>query len=198
MLTCCSVGRDIGKATSRIAQVRSAFQEALTALKEYPFSMSQGNILGSALGVSCKVMHDLIASFHPLINTIQTLDRRKHLKHIVDSGSLESDLAAIVLPPEWSTPQNPKPQPPRGRRRPPPQNAAPYHIPYHPSYSAYAGAYAPIPVSQYPHNTFRPSYSSYGPGPTYLNYGSPSPALHPAQIPHGSSEDVHRAKRQRI
>lgn len=128
---------------------------------------------------------------HPTSSIIpieQILDHRKHIKHLVDSGSLESDLAAIILPPTWSMPRNPI-----RSRRTGPSTISPavgiYSIPYHSSYPTYTG--------------YQFSYPSYGYGTTYLSYGipngyttNPAVVLPPAA---GSAllEDVHRNKRQR-
>ncbi|CAL1694798.1 unnamed protein product [Somion occarium] len=82
-------GRDIGKSANRITQIRAALQEGYTSLKNYPFSLTRCNVLGSILGLS-----------------EQIVAHRHHIEEIVSSGRLEREQRSIPLPPVWSAPSS--------------------------------------------------------------------------------------------
>ncbi|PCH34395.1 Nucleotidyltransferase [Wolfiporia cocos MD-104 SS10] len=72
---------DVGRPTGKINQIQKAFQDAYVALRDYPFSMAQPNVLGTIVGVA------------PV-----TLERRAHLCELVDSGSLARALREVRAP----------------------------------------------------------------------------------------------------
>ncbi|TCD67895.1 hypothetical protein EIP91_011829 [Steccherinum ochraceum] len=80
-------GRDVGRSATKATQIKAAFEEAHETLQRYTLSMDNDNILGTIVGISQK-----------------TSDRREHIRHLVDSGELETNLNALQLPASWSPP----------------------------------------------------------------------------------------------
>ncbi|KAI0789522.1 hypothetical protein C8Q75DRAFT_807149 [Abortiporus biennis] len=189
-------GRDIGKAASKIAQVRIAFQEAYNALQNYCFNFDHFNVLGSVVTLSEK-----------------TLNRRKHIEHLVTSGNFESDISSIVLPPLWT----PRPKTSTNYRsdnihRHRNISGLSYHnnavYNHHPTYaggyaggnrtSAYPNGWPGVPLSSSSSTSTATVSHHRSPRPTdTYNSGSASGNRHD-RYPLPGSEPSHIAKRPKI
>ncbi|KAH9926426.1 uncharacterized protein B0H18DRAFT_1006042 [Fomitopsis serialis] len=140
---------DVGRAASRIEQVRTAFCEAYKELQLYPLSMVHTNALGTILGMSPEVVA-----------------RREKIREMVDTGSLNRALQDVWIPPEGYVP--------RRSRDPTPLNG---HTPYPPPqyqqrpYSGFGHATEQYTTEQYTTEPYPdPSYGALPPQQSPYEY----------------------------